>query len=39
MHGVITRRHFFQIARAFGVRKALRVLLSRRAVALGLLFD
>jgi len=34
MAGVIRKRHFFLIAKTFGIRKALRVLLSRKPVAL-----
>jgi hypothetical protein len=39
MQGVVTKRHFFQIARTFGWRKALRVLTSRRPVALTILME
>ena len=34
MTGVITKKHFIQIWRAFGLRAAIRVLVSRKPVAL-----
>ena len=37
MKGVITKKHFVEITRTFGIRKALKVLFSRRPVALTLL--
>lgn len=37
MRGVVTKKNFFSIARSFGVRKALRVLLSTEATALSIL--
>lgn len=39
MGGTITKRHFFQIWRTFGLRKALLVLFSRAPVALNLLIS
>ena len=39
MAGVVTRRHFFLIARELGIAKALRVLLSREPVALATLMS
>lgn len=37
MQGVVTRRHVFLIAKEFGLKAAIRVLLSRKPVALTLL--
>ncbi len=34
MSTVITRKHFLQILRYFGIRKAIRVMFSRRKTAL-----
>jgi hypothetical protein len=34
MTGVVTKKHFIQIWRAFGFKKAMRILLSREPVAL-----
>lgn len=34
MSGLVTKKHFFQIASAFGIKKAFKVLLSRQPVAL-----
>jgi hypothetical protein len=34
MNGVITKKHFFLIAKAFGLKIAIKVLLSRKPVAL-----
>ena len=39
MRGAVTKRHFIQIWRAFGLRKALKVLVSRRRVALNTLME
>lgn len=38
MHGVVTKRHFLLVARTFGIRKALKLLFSRKPVALNLLW-
>jgi hypothetical protein len=37
MTGTITKKHFFQIAKAFGWKVAVKVLLSREPVALNTL--
>lgn len=37
MNGVITKKHFFLVLKIFGIRKALRLLVSRRSVAINLL--
>ena len=34
MNGLVQKRHFLAIAKAFGLRKALRILISRQPVAL-----
>ena len=34
MSGLVTKKHFFLIAKSFGIRKALKVLLSSEPVAL-----
>lgn len=34
MQGVVTRKHFWLIAKAFGYRKAMKVLFSRKSTAL-----
>jgi hypothetical protein len=34
MSGLVNKKHFFQIAKAFGFKKAFRVLLSSQPVAL-----
>lgn len=39
MQGRITKKHFLTIARTFGLKKALRVLFSRQAVALNILMS
>jgi len=37
MSGTITKKHFFKIWKHFGFKKAMKVLLSRRGVALNVL--
>lgn len=37
MKGVITKKHFLVIAKEFGLRKAIKILLSQKPVALTLL--
>jgi hypothetical protein len=37
MDGVVTKKHFFLIAKAFGLKMAIKVLLSRKPVALNTL--
>lgn len=34
MTGVVTKKHFFSIAKSFGWKKALKILVSRKPVAL-----
>ena len=37
MKGVITKKDFLKVLKVFGIRKALKLLLSRQVVALNLL--
>lgn len=37
MSGVVSKKHFFLIAKEFGIKKAVKVLLSKEPVALMLL--
>jgi hypothetical protein len=39
MGGTVTKRHFFQIWRTFGIQKALRVLFTRQRSALTILMS
>ena len=39
MKGTVTKKNFFSIVKAFGWRKAIRVLLSRKATALLILMS
>jgi hypothetical protein len=39
MSGVVTKKHFIDIAREFGIVKAIRVLLSGRGTALTILMS
>ncbi len=37
MSGIITKKHFFLVLKTFGIRKALKLLVSRQLVALNTL--
>ena len=39
MQGRITKKHFFMIAKTFGIKKAFKVLFSKDAVALNVLMS
>jgi hypothetical protein len=39
MKGIITKKHFFEIAREFGIRKAIRILFARDKSALTILME
>jgi hypothetical protein len=39
MQGFVTKKHFFAIWAAFGAKKAFKILLSRKPVALNVLME